>query len=68
MSAVGEEALAVAGEKLSGRVLRAPRRVRQHVPRIKIGESPLELIVHVSSRWFINVSLAGRDVGDTPIC
>ena len=32
------------------------------MPDIKIGESPLELIVHVSSCWFINVSRAGGDV------
>jgi hypothetical protein len=61
-STIGEEALAVAGQKLRGRVLRVPRRVRQHVSDIKIGESPLELIVHLSSRRSINVSFAGENV------
>jgi hypothetical protein len=61
-STIGEEALAVAGQKLRGRVLRVPRRIRQHVSDIKIGESPLELIVHLSSCWFINVSFAGGNV------
>jgi hypothetical protein len=32
------------------------------VSDIKIGESPLELSVHLSSRWFIDMSFAGDNV------
>lgn len=59
---IGELALSVAGQELQGRVVWAPWRVRQHVSDIKTGESLLEVVVHLSSCWFVNVSLSGDNV------